>query len=254
MSAQFRLVSAIMDDILYRADIQGMTDRHPTANILRMVNESVQQLRVRKANLGFDGFLTGTTPAALSLTAPVTGETYTEENWPLDAANIYGVHVQVETDLWLPLKPISLAGIRDYQRPQSNYGLVGRQGLPRAFALREAPIGITSTETVGKIVIVPKPTIARNFRIFYLKNAVDLASSDTFNGMAGDIEWIIWDVVAKISCRDNDSANTYQISIRERDRIEKVMAENVPRTQMGSSEEPRRADEDDYDNWYPRAL
>lgn len=254
MSAQFRLVSAILADVQYRADIQGEDDRHPTANLLRLFNESAQQLRTRKANLGFDGYLTGTSPANLSTTAPIATETYTEENWPLDASNIYGVHVLATDGTWFPLKPISLSGIRDYQL-STNYSIFsGYQGLPAAFALRLAPLGVSAVETVGKIVIVPKPTTARSFRIMYLSNHVDMVATDTFNGMAGDIEWIIWDMTAKISARDNDSANTYKIAQIERDRIEKVFAENVPRTQMGSSEEPRRADEEDFYNGYPRAL
>lgn len=253
MSAQFRLVSACLEDIRIRADIQGLDDRHPTAELLRFFNESAQQLQLRKVNLGFEGYLTGTAPASLSVTAPVTGETYTEESWPLDASHIHSVHVLATTGLWVPLKPISIAGIRDYQVTQSS-SFYGTQGMPLAFALRQAPFGAASVETVGKIVIVPKPTVVRQFRIFYLQNWADIADTATFNGMSGDIEWIIWDCVAKISAKDNDSQSTYSIATIERDRIEKMFASSVPRTQMGSSIEPRRATDDDFYDLIPRAL
>lgn len=255
MASQFRVVSSILDDAAYRADIQGMLDRHPLANQLRLFNESVQQLRLRMSNLGFEGFLAGTSPTALSLTAAATGETYSEEIWPADACNIYAVHVLFETNLWIPLKPISLAGIRDYQR-QGPLGVsLNVRAAPAAFALRQAPLGVVAVETAGKIIMVPLPTVARQFRIFYLQNWTDALSTDTFNGFDGFIEWIIWDMVVKYSARDNDSNQTYQIATLERARIELELGKMVPRTQMGSSEEPRRADDDDgYNPFQVREL
>lgn len=249
MAAQFRLVSAILADAAYRADIEGQVDRHPAANQLRLFNESVQQLRLRMSNLGFEGFLKGTSPAALGITPVVTGETYSEENWPVDAANIYAVHVLFETGLWLPLKPISLAGIRDYQRQGLRGATLSQRAAPAAFALREAPLGVATVETPGKIVLVPTPTVARQFRIFYLQNWADVADTATFNAQDGFIEWIIWDMVVKYSARDNDSNQTYKIAVIERERVEQELAKMIPRTQMGSSEEPRRADDDGYDEF-----
>lgn len=254
MSNQYRLVSAILDDVSYRADIQGQLDRHPTVNLLRLFNESVQQLRVRKVNLGFEGYLTHTAPAALKVTPVVAGETYSEEDWPKDACNIYGVHVLFETGLWLPLKPISFSGVRDYQRNGAYGSAFSTNSTPRAYALRQAPLNTTSSETVGAICITPLPNVARQFQIFYLQSWPDAASTDTFNGFAGDIEWIIWDMVAKISCRDNDSSETYQISVAERQRIEMVFQSSVPRTNIGVSIEPRRADDYGYDEWAIRAI
>lgn len=244
MANQFRLVSSIIADAEYRADVQGQTDRHPAANKLRLFNESVQQLRTRLTNLGYEWWLYGTAPGALSTTAAATGETYSEENWPADAQRIYGVHVLFQTGLWIPLKPTSLSGIRDFQHarnPWATFGILGTE--PCAFALREAPLGVTTVETVGKIIIVPKPTVARQFRIFYLQNWTDVADTATFNGQAGHIEWIIWDMVIKLSARDNDSNETFKIATIERDRIERLLAAEAPRTQMAMSQEPRRADE-----------
>lgn len=255
MAGQFRLVSAILDDTAYRADVQGMDDRHPLLNRLRLFNESVQQLRLRMSNLGFEGFLKGTAPAALGIVPSVTGETFSEENWPSDAANIYAVHVLFETGLWVPLKPISLAGIRDYQRLGVWGTSLSTRSSPAAFALREAPLGVLTVETAGKIILVPTPAIARTFRIFYLQNWADVADTATFNGQDGFIEWIIWDGVVKLSARDNDSSATYGIALQERGRIEQELAKMIPRTQMGSSEEPRRADDDEgFNSWAIREL
>lgn len=248
MANQFRLVSDIILDAQYRADIQGQDDRHPAANLLRLFNESAQQLRVRKANLGFEGYFKRAANATLSLTAAATGETYSEQDWPVDACNIYGVHVLFETNLWIALKPVSISGIRDYQR-NGVWEQAFRRGNPAVFALREAPLGVTTVETAGKICIAPLPTVARTYTVIYLQNWSDAASTDKFNGFAGDIEWVIWDMVAKISARDNDSNKTHDIAMVERDRIEKVFASAVPRIQMGTSIEPRRADDYGYDEF-----
>ena len=256
MASQFRLVSAIVADVRYRADIQGQLDRHTDANLVRLFNESVQQLRTRLVNLGYEGLLKATTPAALSTTAAATGETFSEESWPIDAQRIYGVHVLFQTSLWLPLRPITISDIRDFQLSKQPWAVFGVGGTePAAFALREAPLGAAAVETVGKLIIVPKPTVARSFRIWYLQNWTDLALTDTFNGMSGHIEWIIWDIVIKVSARDNDSNETHAIAQAERAHVEGLLAADAPRTQMAASVEPRRADEDElWDNYSPRAL
>jgi len=250
MAGQFRLVSEILADAAYRADIEGQDDRHPAANQLRLFNESAQQLRTRLSNMGFEWFLKRSTTATLSITAAVTGETYSEQDWPIDAQQIYGVHVRFQPDLWLPLRPISLGGIRDFQRSRPGGSLFSsiQSNDPRAFALREAPLGVTTVETAGKILILPLPVTARDFCIFYLQNWADVATTAEFSGHAGWIEWIIWDMVIKYSARDNDSAETHKIATIERQRVEDVMAQQAPRTQAGEAEEPRRADDvfDDY--------
>lgn len=252
MSAQFRIVSAILDEAKYRFDIQGQDDRHTPTDLLRSFNDSAQKLQTKVSNMGFDFFLTPTSTLTLPIVAAATGETYAEVDWPIDAARIYQFHVLFEQGLWLPLKPVTLSGIRDYQR--SNSLINGYSTGPVAFALRQAPFGVTSTETAGKIMLVPLPTVARSYRIFYLKHFTSMLSTDTFNGMENFVEWILWDMGVKIASRDNDAANTYQIAVTERDRVEQEIAVTAPRTQNAASYEPRRADDGAYDDWSPRAL
>lgn len=256
MAAQFRLVSDIIADVRYRADIQGQDDRHPDANLLRFFNESAQQLRLELTNMGFEWFLKGTAPASLSTTAAATGETYSEESWPIDAARIYGLHVLVANDLWWPLSPGTLSDIRDHQRNGWRSPLWSNVGsdCPRMFALREAPLGVVTVETAGKIIIAPRPTLTKQFRIFYLQNWADAASTDRYSGHEGFIEWIVWDMTVKVAARDNDTNKTYQIAVRERTEVLRRIAAAAPRTQQVSSQVPRRADGDYHDHGGPYAL
>lgn len=248
MAGQFQLVSAIIARAARQADILGQDDRWTAAEQLAQFNASAGELRLRLSNLGFDWFLERTT-GTLSTSAAASGETYSEIDWPVRAQRIYGVHVLFQTDLWLPLHPTNISGLRDYQRGRSLWPEFGISGYePQAFALKKAPFGALTVETVGKIFIVPLPRIARSYALFYLENFEPLASTTTFNGHASFVEWIVQDMVCKYSEGDNDSNETYQIATKERDRLEALFAAEAPKTQLVATQEPRRMD-DDWDNW-----
>lgn len=245
MAQQFQLVSAVIAELQYRADIQGQDARHPPANLLRSFNDSAQKLRTKLTDMGYEWWLTLSAPAGLSIIAAATGETFSEESWPVDAARIYGVHVLTQANLWVPLQPISIQGIRDYQGNVNQIGFggfAGASGVPRCFALRLAPFGAGSVETAGKIILVPLPTVARQFRIVYLPVFAPLGTTDTFNANESHIEWILWDMCVKVAARDNDMRGTAQVAFTERENLEKMFSKMALRTQMAAAMEPRRAD------------
>ncbi len=248
MAGQFQLVSAIMARAARQADILGQDDRWPAAEQLAQFNASAGEMRLRLSNLGFDWFLERTT-GTLSTTAAASGETYSEIDWPVRAQRIYGIDVQFQSDLWLPLRPTRVSGLRDYQRCRSLWPEFGiGDGEPRAFALKKAPFGALTTETVGKIMIVPLPRVARTYALWYLENFEPLASTTTFNGHASFVEWIVQDMVVKYSEGDNDSNETHAIAFAERARLEELFAAEAPKTQLVGTEAPRRMD-DDLDDW-----
>lgn len=255
MTAQFQIVSDILTRVRRQADIEGQTDRHSDAALLTQFNASAGELRVRLSNLGFDWFLERTS-GTLPTTAADTGETYAEIDWPIDAMRIYRVDVLFQTGLWLSLKPATTGGLRDFQlwhQFWDTYGIPADG--PALFALRKAPFGAAAVETVGKIMVAPVPRTARTYALFYLKNWSDLESTDTFNGHASFIEWIVQDMVVKISERDNDSNMTFAIAAAERDRLEKLFASEAPKTQLVGADVPRRAGWNTVDSdWGPRMV
>lgn len=250
MAAQFQLVSALIAKAVRRADVEGQDDRHTPVALLEDFNDSAQQMRTRLSNLGFEWFLRDTTPGNLSTTPPQTDETFTEEAWPVDAQRIYRVDVLMQPGLWLPLRAISLSNIRDYQLFRNVWDDFGfnTAGAPCAWALKEAPFGAAAVETAGKIIITPKPTQTRKFKMFYLQNWASVASTATINGHAGFLEWIVWDMVCKLSIRDNDSNQTYAGAAAERAKIEGMFALEAPKTQQANADVPRRMD-DPWDDW-----
>jgi hypothetical protein len=169
---------------------------------------------------------------------------------------IYRVDVLFQTGLWLPLRPVTTGGLRDYQLWHYFWDTHGlSHDGPCCFALRKAPFGAAAVETVGKIMIAPVPTVARSYTLFYLKNHSALASSDTFNGHASFIEWIVQDMVCKFSEGDNDSQQTFAIANNERDRLEKLFMAEAPKTQLVSADVPRRAEWGRADSdWGPRMV
>ncbi len=248
MAGQFQLVSAIIARAARQADILGQDDRWTAAEQLSQFNASAGELRLRLSNLGFDWFLERSTTAALPTTPAVAGETYAKIDWPIRAQRIYAVRVQFQSDLWLPLKPTNIAGLDDYQRARGrsawdDYGLP--PGSPRAFALKRAPFGVTSVETAGEILITPIPRGALNYTLVYLENFAPMIATDTFNGHASFVEWIVQDMVCKYSEGDNNVNETFHIAQLERDRLEALFAAEAPKTQNTETRAPRRIDDDD---------
>lgn len=253
MTQQFQLVSAIITRAQRQAGIQGQDDRHTAAELLAQFNASAGELRVRLTNLGFEWFLERGATATLPTTAAATGETYAEIDWPLAAQRIYRIDVLFQTGLWLPLRPVTIGGLRDFQLFHNLWDVPGISDGPCAFALRKAPFGTAAVETVGKIMIAPLPRTARSYAIFYLANFSDMLSTDTFNGHASFIEWIVQDMVCKISEVDNDSNSTYQIAMLERTRLETLFASEAPKTQLAAADVPRNAEFADR-AWFPTMV
>jgi hypothetical protein len=159
--------------------------------------------------------------------------------------------VLFQTGLWLPLRATTISGIRDYQLFHNIWDSPGIVDGPCAFALRKAPFGVTSTETVGKVMIAPVPRTARSYTMHYLANFSPMIATDTFNGHAGFSEWIVQDMVCKISEVDNDSNATYQIALAERMRLEQLIAAEAPKTQQANAQVPRRFEDDTDSYWQP---
>lgn len=253
MSSQFKLVSALITRAQSLADIEGQDDRHTPTELLAQFNASAGELRVRLSNLGFDWFLerVGST---LPTTAAVTGETYAEIDWPKDAQRIYRVDVLFQTGLWLPLRPVTIGGLRDFQLFNNFWDVPGITDGPCAWAMRKAPFGNAATETAGKIMIAPVPLTARPYAMFYLANWSDLIATDTFNGHASFQEWIVQDMVCKITERDNDSQQAFGIASNERARLENLFAQEAPKTQLAQADIPRRIDSVGFWDGGPRMV
>ena len=228
-----RTVGDLTDDLRRRADLRGMTTRHPDADLRRELTQSLRALRAMITRSGGEFFITATAPAALPTAAPVTGEQHLEIDWPSGAIAIAGLDVRAG-DLWVPLDPVSFASRRDYQ---------GRAGRPQAFVVRTLPTETPDTTlTAGKIQIYPLDTQGLDHRVWYLPELPELSNtSHVINGFDGDwFEWVLWDATVKLCAEDDDVQNVDQIATRERAIVQERIVASVSRVVRDKPLSPRR--------------
>lgn len=205
--ANTRTLTVLLADIREAAGVEGLTDRHPDATLIKWINLSWRLLRTKLVDAGMPGLTIPTTIAALGVAAPVSTETYQEITWPDGAVGIYGVDV-LEGNEWLPLEPISFARRRDYAQ-------AGTASRPEAWFPITLPTESTTTITAGKIALVPLSSGAKNYRVWYLPVWVDVVTgANVFYGHDIWFDWLIQDVVRRVSQKDNDSAETLAEAIR----------------------------------------
>jgi hypothetical protein len=202
VSFQFERLADIEEEIKYRFGAAGVKNRHPQPNIRRLINTGWAMLREIVSLANDASFLTATDPDDLPTTAAVTGEVYAEVDFPVDAVDVYGVRVLVSSH-WYPLKRIPWAAYQDYQYTNFYEGFTSVT-KPRAFIPRTIPEGVGSTETPGKVMILPVPT-GGTYRLWYMKAwQRQLDDGYTFGGHAEWIEWVKLQTLIKMADVDRD--------------------------------------------------
>jgi hypothetical protein len=238
LSSQFLALSAIVAQIQYRSNNDGYEQRHSTTTIKELWNIAWQELREMVSFLEDGTFLQQTTPAALPTTA-VSGEDYVVIDWPTNAVAIFGVRVKTETNRWRALRPLPTAALHDFNFDGWYHSSTSR--APVGYILKTIPFGAATTETAGKIMIVPVPT-GGTYSLWYLEAWTPITSDTAVvSGHAAWIEWTIWQTVIKMRAKDGLTDATYNIAVKERDRAEDRIKTRAGRLSDGLSMEPRNA-------------
>jgi hypothetical protein len=173
-------------DIQDQADVAGLTTRHTASLINRRINQSIQRFRERISLEGCQHYLTNTTglftagatspypfyALDLSAAAPAIVRTYAVD---ITVGNV------TKTLIHVPFQD------RDkFSGP----------------AVTGEPVAWANYQTTG-VAIMPAPDSAYAYCVWHLPVLPDLsADSDTFNGVAGWEEFIVWDVVCHLIVRD----------------------------------------------------
>lgn len=185
--ARTRTLTNLLADIRYQADIEGLTQRHPDANLTRLINQSIQAFRLKISSAGHPYYLTeasGTTVADTD-----------DYALPADFVALYGVDLVVGSQR-ISLEPYSLVERNDYSDP-----IVPGDGVPVMYRLQGA-----------NIRLLPEPDAAYAYTLLYLPCGTDLsAAGDTFDGIAGWEDWIVLDVARKVLTRDDDDEQTPKV-------------------------------------------
>lgn len=228
--ARTRTLANLRADVRYRGDIEGLTDRHPDANVNRLINESWQALRELVTDIGSDLYLTvvsGTLSSGAVATVGGQAATYThaEIDWPSDCIAPYHLTIKYQNRVF-SLDPMPLSALVDFQHGDS------QTGFPEGF--HPYNVGAESGTSVGtgKIMVMPAPEQDFEYVLWYLPAWTDLTNdTHVFNGVAGWEEWVVWDCVVKIAARDNDMLNTYDIAEKERERAWARIAKSAGKRQ-----------------------
>lgn len=242
MAAQFLALSEIVTQVQYRGSYDGLSDRHPAATIKILWNIAWQELREMVSFLEDGAFLQQTAPAALPTTA-ATSEDYAVIDWPVNAVSIFGVRVKTN-DRWRALKPLPTAALHDYNWE----GLTGTTSrAPIGYILKTIPFGATTTETAGKIMLVPVPT-GGTYSLWYLEAWTPLTGdTDRVSGHAAWIEHSVWNTIIKMRAKDGIRDATFMTAVEERAKCEERIKERARKLSDGLSMEPRDARGDGYE-------
>lgn len=229
--ANSRALSVLIADVREAADIEGLTDRHPDATLIKWINLEWRRLRTKLVTTGMPGLTIPTAIAALGTSAPVSTEQYLEVNWPDGAVGVYGVDVLLGSK-WVPLKPMSFAQRRDFQDRGST------ESAPSHWMPITLPAESTTTIATGKIGLFPLATGGVNYRIWYLPVWTDITTtSHVFYGHDIWFSWLIQAVVRRVAQKDDDAADTLNEAIRQQ---AEVWAEIVRSIGLMNAAEPIR--------------
>lgn len=200
--ANSRTLTILLADCREAGGIEGLTDRHPDATLIKWINLAWRRLRTKLATAGMPGLTVPSTIAALPTTPPVSTEQYLEVGWPDGAVGVYGVDVLIGSR-WEPLHTMSFAQRRDFQDRGTT------ENAPTHWLPLTLPAENTTTITAGKIALFPLATGGVNYRIWYLPVWVDIVTgANVFYGHDLWFEWLIQTVVRRIAQKDDDSENT----------------------------------------------
>ncbi len=217
MATRSRTLANLLADVQYAADIQASSTRHTDASLYRLLNESIQKLRVMVSNQGHPLYLK---PSSGTLTAGLTSPyAFASASLPDDLVSLYAFDVTVASN---DVREVDIVPFSERNSYQSRFG--GSLGIPVACYVYNIGTESTTTVTVGKVAVFPAPQQAYAYTFWYLPSWVDISSANAatyvFNGLAGWEDWVVQDVVCKAVQRDNDARGTYAIAQAERQKAE----------------------------------
>lgn len=171
-------------DVENQADIVGAASRYPPTLINRLINQSIQRFRERISNEGLTHYLTATSGTLSSgATSPYSFQVLDLTGVSPGVVRTMGVDITVNGEV------VSLE-----HRPFEERAQYGTQtGQPVAWAHFQT----------AKIAILPPPDGSYAYTVWYLPVLTDLSSdTDTFDGVAGWEDYVVWDTVCRLVTRD----------------------------------------------------
>jgi hypothetical protein len=214
--ARTRTLTQLLTDVRWQSDQLGATLRHDDTSLTRAINQSIQRYREWVSEQGWPIFLT---PKSATLTVGPTAP-YAFGSIDISALNPVAVHVY-QLEVTVNGQVLDVPQLPFEQRNQYQ----GVFGPTPTGSTQSIPVGFFRfNNTLG---IVPPPQAAYPYTLWYLGLSTDLVlGTDTFDGITGWEEWLVWDVLIKILIRDRDM-NAYSTAVAERDALQKAFEQRL---------------------------
>lgn len=171
-------------DIANQCDfVEGSATRYTPALLTRLVNQSIQRFRERVSVEGMTHFLVSTSGTLAGQTSPFAFEVLDLSAVTPSVVRTYGLDVTIQGIVrTLPYRPFT---------ERNDYSDQGA-GIPVAWSQYQ-------TRTLA---VMPSRG-GDPYTVWYLPVLDDLVNdSDTFDGVSGWENWVVWDVVCQLAARD----------------------------------------------------
>lgn len=194
-----------------------MTARHTDAKLNRAINQSIQELREIVSDAGNPYFLAAPQTGFL-VTGPTSPHAFGTISLPATFLRAYKVKILC-AEQWIDLKPANFG-----DEEMLTDGLTYDQ--PAAFFLFNS----------SQLGIVPPPDYPYEYKLYYLPVHTDLsADGDTFDGIAGWEEWVVFNTGNKLLLRDNQSEQFAAFAAERQRLLEGMLSRSNHRQRAGAT-------------------
>ena len=181
-------------DVANQCDfVVGTTTRYTPALLNRLINQSIQRFRERVSAEGMTHFLVATSGTLAGQTSPYAFEVLDLSSVTPSVVRTYGFDVTINGMVrTLAHRPFN---------ERNEYSDLG-PGVPVAWSQFQ-------TRTLA---VMPSRG-GDPYTVWYLPVLADLVNdSDTFDGVSGWENWVVWDVVTQLAARDQYETAMKQFS------------------------------------------
>jgi hypothetical protein len=226
----YRTLTELESDIRYQFDLDGFEQRHTQAQIFRLVNESIREMRKLVTERGSSQYLaTVAATAGPSASSGYSGSLVTFYGGADPRVEmVRRVMAQGPSGGWyqldqIPLQYLAADGTRD-----------DITGKPTGWVLlgwNVEKIQSSPSSQYRQVLIVPPLNSTYNLRVIYLPGWTDAISTDRVMDDNGNLEWVKWRVGCKVAERDNlpELASRQQTLMRlEQQMLDRATREGSP--------------------------
>ena len=185
-------LSQLRTDVSNQCDFSvASASRYSATLLTRLINQSIQRFRERVSAEGMTHFLVSTSGTLAGQTSPFAFEVLDLSAVSPSVVRTYGVDVTLQGI-------VRTLAHRPFQE-RNEYSDMG-PGIPVAWSQYQ-------TRTLA---IMPSRG-GDAYTVWYLPVLADLVNDDdTFDGVSGWENWVVWDVVVQLAARDQ-----YEVSVQQ---------------------------------------